>query len=77
MVWGVTALGKIMVREGVTGSCPEGYQWTHVETPEDADVTSLWVSRAGHVWAVTWDGAALVRSGICREYPTGKFIKYS
>ena len=62
---------QVMVRQGVDSSCPEGVKWKHVDTPPDADVTSLWVSRTGYVWAVTWDGNALVRIGVSRENPTG------
>ncbi|XP_053646773.1 tectonin beta-propeller repeat-containing protein isoform X2 [Cherax quadricarinatus] len=71
MVWCVTALGRIMVREGVDGTCPEGCGWAHVPTPPDQDVTSVWVGRSGRVWAVTWDGTAIVRTGVSRDCPTG------
>ncbi|XP_064122930.1 tectonin beta-propeller repeat-containing protein 1-like isoform X2 [Macrobrachium nipponense] len=71
MVWGVTALGRVMVRAGVDGTCPEGCEWVHIPTPTDKDVTSVWVGRSGRVWAVTWDGNALVRTGVTRDTPTG------
>ncbi|KAK4307589.1 hypothetical protein Pmani_020655 [Petrolisthes manimaculis] len=71
MVWGITALGRVMVREGVSGQCPEGCRWIHVATPADRDVTSVSVGRSGRVWAVTWDGGALIRTGVSRDHPTG------
>ncbi|XP_042223768.1 tectonin beta-propeller repeat-containing protein 1-like isoform X2 [Homarus americanus] len=71
MVWGVTALGRVMVREGVDGTCPEGCGWMHIQTPPDHDVTSVWVGRSGRVWAVTWDGTPIVRTGVTRDCPTG------
>ncbi|XP_076056514.1 tectonin beta-propeller repeat-containing protein 1-like isoform X2 [Oratosquilla oratoria] len=71
MVWGVTALARVMVREGVRGNCPEGHKWIHVETAPEQEVTSVSVGRSGRVWAVTWDGAVIVRTGISREHPTG------
>ncbi|XP_068209881.1 tectonin beta-propeller repeat-containing protein [Palaemon carinicauda] len=71
MVWGVTALGRVMVRGGVDGTCPEGCNWVHIPTPADKDVTSVWVGRSGRVWAVTWDGHALIRTGVTRDTPTG------
>lgn len=64
----------MMVREGVTGLCPEGCRWTHVATPLDRDVTSVSVGRSGRVWAVTWDGGVLVRTGVTRDCPTGTSI---
>lgn len=63
-----------MVREGVDGTCPEGCGWVHVPTPSDQDVTSLCVGRSGRVWAVTWDGTAIVRTGVTRDFPTGDCI---
>ncbi|XP_045618254.2 tectonin beta-propeller repeat-containing protein isoform X1 [Procambarus clarkii] len=71
MVWGVTALGRIMVREGVDGTCPEGCGWGHIPTPPDQDVTSVSIGRSGRIWAVTWDGTAIVRTGVTRDCPTG------
>ncbi|KAK7024225.1 Tectonin beta-propeller repeat-containing protein 1 [Halocaridina rubra] len=72
MVWGVTALGRVMVRKGVDATCPEGCEWVHIATPADQDFTSIWVGRSGRVWAVTWDGCAMIRTGITRDNPTGE-----
>jgi hypothetical protein len=33
VVWAVTVLGRIMVRQGVTSTCPEGTGWLHINTP--------------------------------------------
>lgn len=71
MVWAVTALGRVMVRDGVDGSCPEGCRWTHIQTPPDKDVTSVCAGRSGRVWAVTWDGKVIVRTGVTRDCPVG------
>ena len=59
------------MRGGVDGTCPEGCEWIHIATPADKDVTSVWAGRSGRVWAVTWDGSALIRTGVTRETPTG------
>ena len=32
-VWAVTVLGRVVVRQGVTTSCPEGTGWLHITTP--------------------------------------------
>ncbi|KAB7496833.1 hypothetical protein Anas_05130, partial [Armadillidium nasatum] len=72
MVWAITAFGKIVVREGICSTSPEGKRWVYVGTPSDQDVTCLSVGRTGRVWALTWDGRALVRQGISRENPMGE-----
>ncbi|RXG72760.1 Tectonin beta-propeller repeat-containing protein [Armadillidium vulgare] len=71
MVWAITAFGKIVVREGICSTSPEGKRWVYVGTPSDQDVTCISVGRTGRVWALTWDGRALVRQGISRENPMG------
>ncbi|CAL4078311.1 unnamed protein product [Meganyctiphanes norvegica] len=71
MVWGVTALNRVMVREGVCRVCPEGVAWTHVATPAEQAILSVSVGRSGRVWAVTWDGVAMVRKGISKDNPIG------
>ncbi|XP_063601090.1 tectonin beta-propeller repeat-containing protein 1-like [Penaeus indicus] len=71
MVWGVTVFGRVMVRSGVDGTCPEGCSWQHIPTPPERDVTTVGVGRSGRVWSVTWDGTILVRTGVTRDAPTG------
>lgn len=71
MVWGVTVFGRVMVRSGVDGTCPEGCGWQHIPTPPERDVTTVGIGRSGRVWSVTWDGTILVRTGVTRDAPTG------
>ena len=71
MVWAVTVAGRIMVRQGVTDSNPEGSGWIHIPTPTGKEVSQLSVAASGLVWAVTWHGSVLVRQGISALDPTG------
>lgn len=32
-VWAVTVLGRVVVRQGVVATCPEGTGWLHIPTP--------------------------------------------
>ena len=70
-VWAVTVGGRVVVRQGVTSSCPEGKGWLHVPTPVGREVAQLSVAPSGLVWAVTWGGGALVRLGVARLEPSG------
>ena len=71
MVWSVTVAGRVMVRQGVTDTCPEGTGWLNIPTPTGKEVSQLSVAPSGLVWAVTWQGAALVRLGVSMIDPTG------
>ena len=71
VVWAVTVMGRVMVRQGVTASCPEGTGWLHINTPNGCEISQISSSASGLVWAVTWNGKALVRTGVCRLDPTG------
>ena len=70
-VWAVTVGGRVVVRQGVTSSCPEGRGWLHVPTPLGREVAQLSVAPSGLVWAVTWGGGVLVRLGVARMEPSG------
>ncbi|XP_059099157.1 tectonin beta-propeller repeat-containing protein-like isoform X1 [Tigriopus californicus] len=71
LVWAVTVLGRVFVRQGVRSNCPEGTGWLHITTPNGCEVSQISVSPSGLVWAVTWNGKALVRLGVSRINPTG------
>eukprot|EP00095_Tigriopus_kingsejongensis_P005868 maker-scaffold38_size502422-snap-gene-2.18 protein:Tk05868 transcript:maker-scaffold38_size502422-snap-gene-2.18-mRNA-1 annotation:"tectonin beta-propeller repeat-containing protein" len=71
VVWVVTVLGRVLVRQGVRGNCPEGNGWLPIPTPNKCEVSQISVSPSGLVWAVTWNGQALVRLGVSRINPTG------
>jgi len=70
-VWTVTVAGRVMVRQGVTQTSPEGSGWMHIPTPTGKDVSQLSVAASGLVWAVTWHGSVLVRIGVSALDPTG------
>jgi len=71
MVWSVTVAGRVMIRQGVTDTCPEGTGWLNIPTPTGKEVSQLSVAPSGLVWAVTWQGSALVRLGVSMIDPTG------
>ena len=60
MVWTVTVMGRVMVRQGVTSSCPEGTGWLNINTPGNCEMSQISTSASGLVWAVTWNGRAAV-----------------
>ena len=71
MVWVVTVAGRVMVRQGVTSSNPEGSGWIHIPTQTGKEVSQLSVAASGLVWAVTWQGSVLVRQKVSALDPTG------
>ena len=71
LVWAVSVLGKVYVRQRVTTQCPEGKGWLHIPTPDKSEVSQISVGPTGLVWAVTWHGKALVRLGVTRIDPFG------
>jgi tectonin beta-propeller repeat-containing protein 1 len=61
------------VRWGITHDTPEGTEWANVPTLENGqEVTSISVGPTGLVWAITYDGHALVRIGTNWETPLGE-----
>ena len=65
---------QVYCRIGVTRKCPEGLLWKNIETPDDKSMVQLCVGPSGMVWAVTWDGCGLVRTGVSRDNPFGKLF---
>ena len=59
----VTVLGRVFFRQGVNGNNPEGSGWLHIPTPETSEASQISIGPTGLVWAVTWQGKALVRTG--------------
>jgi tectonin beta-propeller repeat-containing protein 1 len=60
-----------MFRTGVSTTAPEGLRWTAISVPSGCEVNQISVGPTGLVWAVLWNGRALVRAGVTRESPTG------
>lgn len=60
-----------MFRSGVTTNSPEGLRWTAISTPAGCEVAQVSVGPTGLVWAVLFNGRAIVRSGVTRENITG------
>jgi hypothetical protein len=46
-VWTVTVAGRVMVRQGVTPTAPEGTGWIHIPTPTGREVSQLSVAASG------------------------------
>lgn len=63
-----------MYRSGISETCPEGEEWLEIPSPQ-VSITQLSVSQTGVVWAVTWEGVAVVRTGVTYYQPTGKLKK--
>lgn len=60
-----------MYRSGISEKCPEGEKWIEIPSPQ-VSITQLSVSQSGVVWGVTWEGVAVVRSGVSYYEPTGE-----
>jgi len=63
-----------MFRTGVSTTAPEGLRWTSITVPPGCEVNQISVGPTGLVWAVLWNGRALVRAGVTRESPTGNVL---
>ena len=61
-----------MYRYGREHYCPEGKGWTEIIPEEGQEVFSISVGPTGLIWAVTWEGSALVRLGVSWEQVIGK-----
>ena len=58
---------QVVYRSGISEKCPEGDKWFEIPSPQ-VSITQLSVSPSGVVWGVTWEGVAVVRSGVtCYE----------
>lgn len=62
---------KAMFRGGVSMSAPEGLRWTAISTPVGSELAQLSVGPTGLVWAVLYNGRAIVRSGVTRDNLAG------
>eukprot|EP00795_Rhopilema_esculentum_P009346 gene9346-17049_t len=71
-VWALTFCGKVLYREGISQSCPEGTGWVRLNSSEDLNLVQISVGPSGLLWAVQWDGTALARIGISQQNPTGE-----
>ena len=65
-------LFQIYFRQDVVASRPEGTSWEKVDSEE---VLSVSVSPSSMVWAVTWSGGLIVRTGVTWKCPMGKLKK--
>jgi len=72
-VWALTFCGKLLYRDGIAQSCPEGTQWIRIDGCEDFNLTQVSVGPSGLLWAIQWDGTPIVRIGISHENPIGRF----
>lgn len=66
---------QVMFRTGVSTTAPEGLRWTSIPVPPGCEVKQISVGPTGLVWAVLWNGRALVRAGVTRESLTGIALK--
>lgn len=67
-------MSQVMFRTGVSTTAPEGLRWTAIPVPSGCEVNQISVGPTGLVWAVLWNGRALVRAGVTRESPTGNVM---
>lgn len=71
-MWAVTSHGRVMFRNGVSTTSPEGLKWGAIPTPSGCEVCQISVGATGMVWASCQNGRALVRAGVTRDSITGK-----
>lgn len=64
---------QVMWRAGVSRTSPEGGRWTAVSTPPGCEVVSISCGCTGLVWAVLFNGRALIRGGVTGITPTGQY----
>ena len=62
---------QVVYRAGISEKCPEGDKWIEIPSPQ-VSITQLSVSPSGVVWGVTWEGVAVVRSGVTCYEPCGE-----
>lgn len=61
-----------MFRSGVSTSSPEGLRWTSISTPAGGELLQISVGPTGLVWAVLYNGRAIVRTGVTRDNLSGE-----
>jgi tectonin beta-propeller repeat-containing protein 1 len=69
-VWACAANGDVLLRRGVSQSCPAGTSWDHVACEQP--LMSINSSPEGKVWAIGRNGNAFWRYGISRDNPQGE-----
>lgn len=70
MVWAIAANGDVLLRHGVSQSCPTGTSWEHV--PSEQPLISISCGPSGKVWAVGKNGSVFYRYGVSSDCPQGK-----
>lgn len=65
---------QVFYRNGVTRNTPEGDSWIEVPTG-DLNLVQISVGPLGLLWGCTWDGKAVVRSGVTYIKPYGMYLK--
>lgn len=65
---------QVMWRCGVSVTAPEGTRWSSISMPSGCEVRNVSCGATGLVWAVLWNGKALVRIGICGNNSTGDVL---
>ena len=61
----------MLFRTGISSLCPEGQAWVDVPIEDGDEVLSIGVGPTDLVWAATWTGHLLVRTGINWQNPRG------
>lgn len=64
-----------MFRVGTSTTCPEGQRWSSIKLANGYEVCQISVGITGLVWAVVMMGKALVRTGVTRDNPMGKYVQ--
>jgi len=64
-----------MFRVGTSTTCPEGQRWSSIKLANGYEVCQISVGATSLVWAVLMIGKALVRTGVTRDNPMGKYTK--
>lgn len=59
------------MRKGVCRDCPEGTDWMHIPC-KSLGIINISCGPTGLVWAVTWDGLAMVRTHVSRDAVYGE-----
>ena len=71
VLWALTAQGSLLVRQGITESCPLGDKWLQVSDGDNDRLLSISISPNGYGWAVNAGGVACFVAGVTSDNPTG------
>ncbi|KAJ8308825.1 hypothetical protein KUTeg_013699 [Tegillarca granosa] len=64
-VWGLSNEGQVYIRAGIRSSCPQGTDWTKLDTSQLGDVQFISLSCGSQcVWSVDCDGIVFQRLGV-------------